>query len=100
MRVPIRWHAEARRLRADGQTPVEIAKTLNRPLSTVRWVLDEHDERRQTADRVVRNRAQPRVRTPTHVARVILDPDTLKAAAFAFANHEIDREELLRRITR
>src|SRR5258708_688945 len=40
MRIPIRWHAEARRMRADGLSPQRIAEGLGRPLSTVREVLD------------------------------------------------------------
>ena len=56
MKTPIRWHAEARRLRAQGLTPIEIAMTLNRALSTVRLALAEPDLK--TTDRA-RNRAAP-----------------------------------------
>jgi len=38
MRIPIRW-------RADGMAPLQIAKTLERPLSTVRWALDKNRDR-------------------------------------------------------
>ena len=41
MKKPIRWHAEARRMRADGLSPQRIAEGLGKALSTVREVLRE-----------------------------------------------------------
>ena len=38
MQAPIRWHADARRLRADGLTLIEIAERLGKSARTVRWV--------------------------------------------------------------
>ena len=39
MRAPIRWHAEARRMRALGHDPRRIAAELGRSLAAVRYVL-------------------------------------------------------------
>ena len=39
MRAPIRWHAEARRMRAQGHDPRRIAAELGSSLAAVRYVL-------------------------------------------------------------
>lgn len=97
MRIPIRWHAEARRLRADGKTPVEIAKTLSRPLSTVRWALNESGGE-QNRERIPRARARRLIVDPD-MARAMLDADIGKVIVPLFLEGEIDRAELTRRIT-
>jgi hypothetical protein len=38
MKTPIRWHADVRRLRADGLTPIEIAERVGKSVRAVRWV--------------------------------------------------------------
>jgi hypothetical protein len=38
MQAPIRWHADERRLRANGLTPIEIADRLGKSARTVRWL--------------------------------------------------------------
>ena len=43
MRAPIRWHAEARRMRAQGHDPRRIAAELGRSLAAVRYVLGPMD---------------------------------------------------------
>ncbi|MBN9453229.1 MAG: hypothetical protein J0I42_14875 [Bosea sp.] len=46
------WHADAKRLYADGVGLGEIARRLRKPRSTVRWAVDAGNERQQHRDRV------------------------------------------------
>jgi hypothetical protein len=102
MQTPIDWQAEARRMRAQGKTSVEIAALLGEAPSAVREALRGtrlpaaagDDAKPLGAGATLIERRVPR--TP----RVILDQVALTAAARAFAAGEIDRAELLRRISR
>ncbi len=92
------WDAEARRLRAKGKTSAEIAALLQQDPSAVREALRWN--RRDDPPAVFGAGAtlvEPHV---TRVPRVVLDRQALQAAAVAFAAGEIDRAELMRRISR
>ena len=96
METPIDWQAEARRLRAKGKTSAEIAALLDQTVAAVREAL--RWSRREPPDVFGAGAAlvEPHVpRTP----RVVLDRAALPAAAAAFAKGEIDRAELMRRIS-
>jgi predicted transcriptional regulator len=94
MKKPIRWHAEARRLRADGLSSRRIAELVGKCHSAVKWVLRGE---RSAPTRVARVR---RLVVAPDAARVVLDPEIIKTAAVLFASGEIDRAELVRRISR
>ena len=90
------WRAEARQLRAQGKAADEIAARLGRAPEAIRVAL------RGTL------RAPPPVfgagarlieAHAPRVPRTILDRQALPSAAAAFAKGEIDRAELMRRIT-
>jgi hypothetical protein len=128
MRIPIRWHAEARRLRADGLTPIEIAVLLGRAVSSVRSALGPASQEKAAGKAAATRKAEakPAKAKPARslsesagdgtkplgagtrfvephaprVPRVTLDQGALAAAAAAFAAGEIDRAELMRRISR
>ncbi|MBX9760661.1 MAG: hypothetical protein K2Y29_17915 [Beijerinckiaceae bacterium] len=92
------WHAEVKELRAGGMHPVEIARTVGKSITAVRWVLDENGEREATRERVRRGRNKVvgkvrQVAARKSPARI----DTL-ALARLFAAGQIDRSELSRRL--
>jgi hypothetical protein len=92
------WQAEARRLRAQGHDASAIATALGKTSSAIREALKGAP--RPEAEVVLgawRSFIEPHV---PRVPRVVLDRAVLKAAVLAFAQGEIDRAELLRRITR
>ncbi len=121
MKTPIRWHAEARRMRVQGYGAREIAALVGKSHSAVKWVF--RGERATTrkpsprpgarADKAAKPARRPSTPTPSafsagarlvephapRVPRVTLDQAVLQAAALAFAAGEIDRAELLRRIS-
>jgi hypothetical protein len=130
MLEPTDWRDEARLLRAAGRTPRQIAKMLGRSPAMVEETLreprmpdtpkpptpktikaagDRKPRRREGSDEKPDNdgakplgASQAKLAAP-HVPRtprVILDRAVLRAAAPAFARNEIDRTELMRRITR
>jgi hypothetical protein len=88
------WQAEARRMRSQGKTSDEIAVALHQGPSVVREVLRGTPRQPPT---VFGAGAEPHV---ARVPRPILDEAALAAAAMAFAAGEIDRAELMRRISR
>ena len=112
MKQLITWHSHARRMRAQGHDPRRIAAEFGRSLSAVRYVLGPMG--RPPAGHKPKPRPAPQ--PPPTIAlsagaklvephtprgpRVTLDERALTAAAVAFAMGEIDRAELLRRITR
>jgi hypothetical protein len=112
MRQLISWHSHARRMRAQGHDPRRIAAELGRSLSAVRYVLGPMG--RPPVGHKPKPARQPpppptavlsagaRLVEPhaPRVPRVTLDERALTAAAVAFAMGEIDRNELLKRITR
>ncbi len=91
------WDAEARKLRAQGKTADEIAAQLGQARSTV---LDALRGTPRPPPEILGAGAQLVAPHVPRVPRVILDQGALKAAAAAFAAGEIDRDELLRRISR
>ena len=118
MQAPIRWHAEARRMRAQGHGAREIAALVGKSHSAVKWVFkgEPVTTRKPSAPEKaakVKPRPSPTPSSPTLSAgarliephaprfpRVTLDQTVLQAAALAFARGEINRAELLRRISR
>jgi hypothetical protein len=115
MRRPIAGHSHARRMRAQGHDPRRIAAELGRSLSAVRFVLGPmgrppagHKPKPKpkatrpaasaSNDRLERRGETRRTHAPRAI-RVTLDERALTAAAVAFAMGEIDKAELLRRIT-
>jgi hypothetical protein len=94
VKKPIRWHAEARRLRADGLSSRRIAERVGKCHSAVKWVLRGERGAPMRAPRVRRLVGAP------DATRVTLDDDALRSAAILFATGEIDRAELTRRISR
>ena len=112
MRIPTRWHAEARRLRADGLTPIEIAVLLGRAVSSVRSALGPASQEKAAGKRRPSpSRPRPSRREVFLVGwrrdeaawrrdEVSQAARALAAAAAAFAAGEIDRAELMRQISR
>jgi hypothetical protein len=109
------WHDECRRLRAGGLTQREIAARLKQTSKAVYLALNESAEEkirvRRAMDRA-RQRANPRDRTvgknSTRVqtywtaraaAPSTITPEIKREAILAFSRHEIDRIELMKRIT-
>jgi hypothetical protein len=98
------WHADARRLRAQGHDARRIAALLDQTVAAVREALREASRPKPPVGDDVKplGAGQAEVTTP-HVRRtprVTLDRSALQAAAQAFASGEIDRAELMRRIAR
>jgi hypothetical protein len=102
METPISWQAEARRMRAQGKASDEIAALLSKPPSAVREVLRGTRQLATAGDDARSLGAGAKLVEPhkPRVPRVTLDQAVLQAAALAFARGEIDRAELLKRITR
>jgi len=122
MQAPIRWHAEARRMRAQGHGVREIPALVGKSHSAVKWLFkgEPATTRKPSplpgapADKAAKPARRPSTPTPSalsagarlvephapRVPRVTLDQAVLQAAALAFAAGEIDRAELLRRISR
>ena len=96
MQSPVSWQREARQMRAQGHDTSKIAIALDKSASTVREAL--RGLRRGPAGLGAgANLVEPHIaRTP----RVVLNQAALMAAATAFAAGEIDRSELMRRISR
>jgi hypothetical protein len=100
------WHAEAKRLRAQGFDFKAIAATLGRPSSLVRWVLDENGERMRALQRANASRSRRGARyerhdevliRPKREIRAVLPPQEVKMAAIkSFAAGEITADELRR----
>lgn len=113
MSPPEPWHDECRRMRAEGMTQPEIASLLKQSKLSVRLALNETLEQRLILKRsreakfrkprpmALRNTGGRfgslwKAREPTPGA---ITPDMKREAIMAFSNHEIDRYELMRRIT-
>jgi hypothetical protein len=99
------WHDECRRLRAEGLSQPEIAAQLKRSPYAIRTVLHETFEQRLALRRVRdRHRAIVRKNIPKPV-NVKAEPSgkiteaIKREAILAFSKHEIDRRELMLRIT-
>ena len=100
------WHAEAKRLRAQGFDFKAIAATLGRPPPLVRWALDENGERMRARQRANASRSRRRhhyerhdevVIRPKREIRAVLPPQEVKMAAIkSFAAGEITADELRR----
>ena len=99
------WHDECRRLRADGLSQPEIAAQLKRSSYAIRMVLHETLEERLALRRARdRYRVSRRKKIPQPVNVKAepsgkITPDIKREAILAFSKHEIDRGELMRRIT-
>src|SRR5271156_3031137 len=105
------WHRHCLALRKAGYSPQAIARQLDRSITMVRWVLNEKGERERQRESVRLSRQRDtrsdgdsphillfkphRYRTP----KAIIDRKAISPAARAFARGEIDRAELMRRIT-
>ena len=132
MQAPIRWHAEARRMRAQGHGVREIPALVGKSHSAVKWLFkgEPATTRKPSplpgapADKAAKPARRPSPQSPLpskelsptppalsasarlvdphtpRVPRVTLDRAVLQAAALAFARGEIDRAELMRRISR
>jgi predicted transcriptional regulator len=97
MRIPTSWQAEARRMRTQGKASDEIAVLLGKTPSAARKVLRGRPRPPPPILGARADLVEPHVaRTP----RVVLDRAGLQEAALAFAAGEIDRLELMRRISR
>ena len=114
MQTATGWRTEAFRLRARGHDASAIAKLIGEPVEAVREALrarrsrsavktppdagaDDDGAKPSIGAGKVELLVAHQPRTPR---RVIVDQASLKAAALAFSRHEIDRPELLRRISR
>ena len=105
------WHDECRRLRAEGLSQPEIALRVNQSTYLVRVALNETDEQKKNVKRIMERRRKPRAQAAkktggkflTYWARAAtpgaITPEIKQAAILAFSKHEIDRGELMRRIT-
>lgn len=108
------WHEECRRLRAEGLSQREISLRLKKPLLIVRAALNETVEQAMIFRRAKERERQrkPRDRTPkknggrfqTHWAPRAAAPGVItleikREACLAFVRGEIDRVELMKRIT-
>ena len=81
-------------LRASGMIPSAIAGRLEKTISMICWVLDEHGERQATLERVRLGRefARQRARRATDKPkRFNADPDTAKSRARAVSREIIDQ---------
>ncbi len=89
-------------MRAQGKTSDEIAALLSKAPSAVREVLRGTRQLATAGDDARSLGAGAKFLEPhaTRTPRVILDEGALTAAAEAFAAGEIDRAELMRRISR
>ena len=102
------WHAEVKRLRADGFSVNAICGKVGRQHQSVRWVLDENGEREKTRQRALRSRGrtgdEPPGRRFVHelfasrglrkIRRILPEPAIKDRAVKAFARHEIGFAEL------
>ena len=108
------WHSEAKLLRAAGIDPRVIAGRLDKSVTAVRWVLDEHGEQaakrrsvqerrdafrratRRKTDRIEQHsaaKAEPRPKSS------VVTRETISQAVHDFSEHKIDRATLMDRIT-
>jgi hypothetical protein len=92
------WDAEARRLRAQGHDTGEIATKLGQAPEVIRAAL--RGIARPEAEAVFGAGQTLVERHTPRVPRVTLDRQALPSGAAAFARGEIDRAELMRRISR
>jgi hypothetical protein len=100
------WHPEAKRLRAQGFDLKEIAPTLGRPPSLVRWALAENGERMRARQRANASRSRRAAHCERHdevlirskrEIRAVLPPQEVKMMAIkSFAAGEITAGELQR----
>ena len=129
MEMPIRWHAEARRMRAQGHGARKIAALVGKSHSAVKWVFSQGKPAAPAGPATTR-KPSPRPGAPADKAakparrpsapsspalsagarlveshapraiRVTIDERALAVAAADFAAGKIDGAELMRRITR
>jgi hypothetical protein len=110
------WHDECRRLRAEGLSQPEIAARLKQSRGSVWRFLNESEEQKTIFRRARERDSQRKSRAGKKsggihrgkfqtywVARATapgaITPEIKQAAILAFSKHEIDRGELMRRIT-
>jgi hypothetical protein len=105
------WHDECRRLRAEGLSQPEIALRVKRSRVDIRFVLNESAEQKLDMKRLRERLRRPR--TPSRrvggkfvtywaaraAAPGAITPQIKREAILAFSRHEIDRRELMLRIT-
>jgi hypothetical protein len=111
------WHDECRRLRAEGLTQPDIAARLEKSREAVRMALDESEEQNKTFRRAREStyRRKPRPRSiwaergmskiqPEGRKSPLPPLETItleikREAILAYAHGDIDRHEMMRRIT-
>jgi hypothetical protein len=109
------WHAVAKQLKSEGWNAVAIAKHLDKPPSTVRGIINgrAHYEAQRTKRRrearekerldfpvlAVQDAGVPTIWQYRQIKRTLVPPEQITEAAQLFAKGEIDRKELMRRIT-
>ena len=108
------WHDECHRLRADGLSLRALAKRFRVSDSAIRYALDPDGEKAKRQGRVSRQVARKKQRKNyygmPHTPRAMPAPaskatpnsiskEEQNEAIRAFAKHEIDRVELMKRIT-
>jgi hypothetical protein len=104
MRDEPAWWAQARRLRADGLTLKALGTHVGKTEAAVSVAVSDRLRKLQThAQPVLRGNSSGdaafvAAHTP-HIARKLLDEAAIPAAARAFVSGQIDRAELMRRIT-
>lgn len=106
------WHHEARRLRAEGMDPGDIARRLGRHRTRVNIALDEHGEREKELARQRNRRSRGNERSPMNAnggwteRRITREPQpsdgrreaAIKEATLAFAQNQISRVQLVERL--
>jgi hypothetical protein len=97
-------------LRASGIDPQIIADRLDKTVTQVRWVLDEHGERdaararTREAMQIARNSSRratdkPEQHKPPRAQATRVTRETIDQAVHDFSDHLIDRATLMARIT-
>jgi hypothetical protein len=106
----IPWHAEARELAKQGLNSNQIGKILGRPGSSVRYAFCNLEtrrvrqklkkrEERKTTGILLSNQGFFCAHQPREIKQYLAPKEQKDAAIKAFAKGEIDRGELMRRIS-
>lgn len=97
------WHDEARRLRATGMTYLAIANQLGKAETTICRAISERTKESQRRYRKVNfygvSPAKPAVPQKQKPTVKTISPEVKWAAIMAYHNKQIDRHEMMRRIT-
>jgi hypothetical protein len=104
------WHSEVKALRELGIDPKVIAVQMDKSVTAILWVLNEHGEReaqrtrarecmRRTRLRESRKSDEPKQNGAVKVPARAVPRETIDQAVRDFADHKIDRATLMARIT-